>query len=84
MRYGFRRSYRYIPFSSLAFLIHSPKVEDEAKGLLQAAMKQLALSARAFHRVLKVARTIADLAGVERIGVVHLAEALQHRPRAQV
>ena len=60
------------------------QVEDEAKGLLQAAMKQLALSARAFHRVLKVARTIADLAGVERIGVVHLAEALQHRPRAQV
>ena len=62
----------------------SCQVEDEAKGLLQAAMKQLALSARAFHRVLKVARTIADLAGVERIGVVHLAEALQHRPRAQV
>ena len=64
LRYGFRRSYRYIPFSSLAFLIHSPKVDDGAKGLLQAAMKQLALSARAFHRVLKVARTIADLADV--------------------
>ena len=57
------------------------KLEETAKGLLQAAMNQLSLSARGFHRVLKVARTIADLVGSEGIGVVHLAEALQYRPR---
>jgi magnesium chelatase family protein len=60
------------------------QVEDAAKGLLQAAMRQLALTARGFHRVLKVARTIADLAGSESIGVVHVAEALQYRPRGQM
>ena len=56
-------------------------VEDSAKGLLQAAMTQLSLSARAFHRVLKVSLTIADLEGSSTIGVPHLAEALQYRPR---
>ena len=56
------------------------KTDDAAQGLLQAAMKQMNLSARGFHRVLKVARTIADLADVETIGVAHLAEALQYRP----
>ena len=60
------------------------QVEDSAKGLLQAAMKQLNLSARGFHRVLKLSRTIADLARAEAIGIVHLAEALQYRPRGQV
>ena len=60
------------------------QAEADAKGLLQAAMQQMALSARGFHRVLKVARTIADLAGDETIGTVHVAEALQYRPRSQV
>jgi magnesium chelatase family protein len=55
-------------------------VEDSAKGLLQAAMKQMHLSARGFHRILKLARTISDLAGVDTIGVAQLAEALQYRP----
>jgi magnesium chelatase family protein len=58
------------------------QVEAEAQSLLRAAMKQLALSARAFHRILKLARTIADLAGAPTIGASHLAEALQYRPRS--
>ena len=55
--------------------------QDEAgQRLMQAAMRQLHLSARAYHRVLKLARTIADLAGAADIGPRHLAEALQYRP----
>ncbi|HET9999959.1 MAG TPA: YifB family Mg chelatase-like AAA ATPase [Ktedonobacteraceae bacterium] len=49
--------------------------------LLKAATQQLHLSARAYHRVLKLARTIADLAGSESIMANHLAEAIQYRPR---
>ena len=60
------------------------QVDDPAKGLLQAAMKQMHLSARGFHRILKVSRTIADLAGAETIGIAHLAEALQYRPTGWV
>lgn len=60
------------------------QVDSEAQGLLQAAMKQLALSARAFHRILKLARTIADLDGAQAISAGHLAEAIQYRPRSLV
>ncbi|MCK4472497.1 MAG: ATP-binding protein, partial [Anaerolineae bacterium] len=60
------------------------KVDEAGRSLLKAAMQQLAMSARAFHRVLKLARTIADLAGSERIETAHLAEAIQYRPRRQV
>ena len=49
--------------------------------LMKTAIAQPQLSARAFHHVLKLARTIADLVGRERIGASHLAEALQYRPR---
>ena len=58
------------------------QVESPAQGLLTSAMKQLSLSARGFHRILKVARTIADLEGAEVIKSHHLAESIQYRPRA--
>jgi magnesium chelatase family protein len=58
-------------------------VDDAGASLLRAAMKQLHMSARAYHRILKLARTIADLAGSERIETTHLAEAIQYRPRRQ-
>jgi len=59
------------------------RIDDAGRSLLGAAMRQLQLSARAYHRILKLARTIADLAGSERIEVAHLAEAIQYRPRRQ-
>ena len=57
-------------------------LDDTAKGLLQAATQRLNLSARAFHRILKVSRTIADLEAADEISLAHLAEALQYRPRS--
>jgi magnesium chelatase family protein len=56
-------------------------VEDAAQSLLQAAMKQLYFSARAFHRILKLALTIADLDNSNIIKAHHVAEAIQYRPR---
>lgn len=57
------------------------RMDEGVQGLLQTATQQLQLSARAFHRILKLSRTIADLASAEAIGVSHVAEALQYRPR---
>ncbi|MGB1907211.1 MAG: ATP-binding protein, partial [Spongiibacter sp.] len=57
-------------------LDHQIQLQDEASRLLQQAMEQLGLSPRSYHRILKVARTIADLAGEETVGVPAVSEAL--------
>ena len=54
-------------------------LENEAKELLKMAMTELGFSARAYDKVLKVSRTIADLAGCEDIKTGHLSEAIQYR-----
>jgi len=58
-------------------------IEEQARAFLKLATTQLSLSARAFHRILKVARTIADLAGCEGLLTAHVAEAVQYRQRTR-
>ncbi|MFC1847005.1 magnesium chelatase, partial [Chloroflexota bacterium] len=60
------------------------QTEEDARSLLKAAMKQLHLSARAFHRILKLARSIADLENSDIIKANHIVEAIQYRPRRNV
>ena len=60
------------------------RMDDVAKALIKTAMNRMNLSARGFHRILKVSRTIADLSGGEVIEVSHLAEALQYRQAGEV
>jgi len=64
--------------SSAEVELHA-KPDAESAQLLDQAMQHFSLSARSYHRILKVARSIADLAGLESIAAAHIAEALQYR-----
>ena len=56
-------------------------LDDESKDFMRLVSARLNLSARVFDRIIKVARTIADLAGEPTVGKTHLAEAVQYRDR---
>ena len=60
------------------------KLKDEVRAMLDDSAERLGLSARAYHRVIKIARTIADLAGAEEVTADHILEAIQYRPRVNV
>lgn len=57
------------------------KLTSEAQQLIEISVKRMQLSARAYHRVLKLSRTIADLGESETIQAQHIAEAIQYRPK---
>jgi magnesium chelatase family protein len=59
-------------------------LNEACQALMKTAMRQLQLTERAYHRVLKLSRTIADLAESRAITQVHLAEALQYRPKLEL
>ena len=60
------------------------ELDESGQMLIKAAVSQLQLSARTYHRILKLSRTIADLAGEESIQSTHLVEALQYRPKGMM
>ena len=60
------------------------QLDDTGRSLMRTAMSQMQLSARAYHRILKLARTIADLVPSESIAPTHLAEAIQYRPKGMI
>jgi magnesium chelatase family protein len=72
------------PLVGLAEVQQFCQIDADGKELMRTAVRQQELSARSYHRVLKLARTIADLAGEAKIRTEHLAEAPQYRPRGGV
>jgi magnesium chelatase family protein len=58
------------------------QLDETGDSLMRSTMSQLQLTARAYHRVLKLSRTTADLSGEKHIAPNHLAEALQYRPKS--
>jgi magnesium chelatase family protein len=68
------------PVSLLEEIAHP---DEQGQKLLREAAETMRLSARGYHRVLRVARTLADLGGAEKIGRLHLAEALSYRALAE-
>ena len=54
-------------------------IDDESEKLIETAFEKFHMSARGYNRILKVARTIADLAGSENIEISHVAEAIAYR-----
>ncbi len=58
---------------------HFCRIDAAGEGLLRGAIQRLGLSARAYHRVLRLARTIADLDAVDALAAAHVAEAIQYR-----
>jgi len=65
-------------------LLRHCRLSEPVETLLRDAVNRLGLSARAYHRVLKIARPIADLAGAEELATAHVAEAIQYRIRGRV
>ena len=66
---------------SVRDLGHLVKLPKDVRELLDDSAERLALSARAYHRVIKIARTIADLENSENVGANHILEAIQYRPK---
>jgi magnesium chelatase family protein len=67
---------------SVALIEQMAQPDNAGVSLLHQASEQMRFSARAYHRVLKVARTLADLDGQEVVGRIHLAEAISYRMAA--